>query len=233
MQTDKQTEELFSQAESFSNSKVGRAGWALIICQLSLFPSKWHRIVAIMAVVLSSSAAWAQTTQIFNSSGTFTCPAGVTTLTVECWGGGGAGGSARASAGSSGSIVTGGGAGGAYAKKSSIPVTPNTTYTVTVGLGGTAPTTTTYTDGSTSDGADSSFTGDSSMTVTAKGGQGAQNRNVARPATGAKGAPVSGSIGDTTFLGGNGANGASTPVTGAGGGSAGRSRRSRAGRCRL
>ena len=48
-----------------------------------------------------------QTTQIFNSSGSFTVPAGVFSLKVDAWGAGGAGG-----------ILTngakGGGGGGAY-----------------------------------------------------------------------------------------------------------------------
>jgi len=220
MQTDKQTEELFSQAESFSNSKVGRAGWALIICQLSLFPSKWHRIVAIMAVVLSSSAAWAQTTQIFNASGTFTCPAGVTTLTVECWGGGGAGGSAQQSSGS-GAVDGGGGAGGAYIIKSSITVIPGNNYTVTVGAGGTADISTSITDGDHGDGGDSWF--NTAGTVLAKGGGGGISRNAVGGSGGNGGACPSGSIGDTINLGGSGAAGigGSSSASGGGGGSGG------------
>lgn len=59
-------------------------------------------------------------------AGSFTVPAGVTSLTVECWGAGGGGGS------------TGGG-GGAYSA-ATLPVTPNSTIGYSVGIGGTSST---------------------------------------------------------------------------------------------
>ncbi|HPF00186.1 MAG TPA: hypothetical protein PKY63_05930, partial [Bacteroidales bacterium] len=34
-------------------------------------------------------------TTTFTTSGTWTCPAGVTSVTVECWGGGGGGGGTK------------------------------------------------------------------------------------------------------------------------------------------
>jgi hypothetical protein len=58
----------------------------------------------------------------FDSSDTWTAPAGVTSVTVDLWGGGGGGG-------------TGGGA-GAYVH-STVPVTPGNNYVVTIGEGGT------------------------------------------------------------------------------------------------
>ena len=64
MQTDKQTEEVFSQTERFSSSDAGRAGWSLITCPLSLSPFKWRNIIAMLAVVcglLATSTAFAQT----------------------------------------------------------------------------------------------------------------------------------------------------------------------------
>jgi hypothetical protein len=56
--------------------------------------------------------------------GTWVCPPGVTSVTVECWGGGGAGGG-----GSHGGAVVrgGGGAGGGYVK-STIAVSPGQSY---------------------------------------------------------------------------------------------------------
>ena len=69
--------------------------------------------------------------QTFKSSGTWTCPYGVTSVTVECWGGGGGGGGAS-SAGKGGS----GGGSGSYVKKVGITVTPCSTYTIVVGNGG-------------------------------------------------------------------------------------------------
>lgn len=69
----------------------------------------------------------------FNKSGTghWTCPANVTNVLVEAWGGGGAGGAGA-----------GGGGGGEYAY-SHVPVTPGTTYVVCTGPGGKADTGTT------------------------------------------------------------------------------------------
>lgn len=90
--------------------------------------------------------------QTFNSSGTFTVPAGVTSVTVQLWGGGGAG-------------VTGfvdgdgyAGGGGAFTQSLSIPVTVGATIPVTVGIGGTL---------SSSTGGTSSF----GSFISAKGGQ--------------------------------------------------------------
>jgi len=69
--------------------------------------------------------------QTYTTSGTFTPPAGVTSVIVECWGGGGAGGAATGN-----TAAGGGGAGGSYVKNTSIPVSQGTNYTVTVGTGG-------------------------------------------------------------------------------------------------
>lgn len=63
------------------------------------------------------------------SSGTWLCPTGVTSVTVECIGGGGGGG------GGASSSHGGGGTGGAYAS-GVFTVTPSTTYTYHVGNGG-------------------------------------------------------------------------------------------------
>ena len=89
--------------------------------------------------------------QRFTSSGSWTCPAGVTQIIV--WGmSGGAGG--RAGRNSSGSAAQGGAGGCAAAL---IPVVldviPNTTYTITIGAGGAGGTSGTSGD----DGGDTSF----------------------------------------------------------------------------
>lgn len=70
----------------------------------------------------------------------WTCPEGVTTVQIECWGAGGAGGGAKNLGLGSSSINAncgGGGAGGSYVKHTSITVVPGTVYTFTVGAGGT------------------------------------------------------------------------------------------------
>jgi hypothetical protein len=71
-------------------------------------------------------------TSTYSTAGTysFTVPAGVTSLKIEAWGGG-AGGPASA-----GPSYRRGGGGGAYAGESAYTVVPGTSYTVTVGAGG-------------------------------------------------------------------------------------------------
>lgn len=70
--------------------------------------------------------------QEFLSSGTYTVPAGVTTVWVTMCGGGGSGGTA----GTATYGAAGGGA-GAYVIKQAVSVTPGASVTVTIGAGGT------------------------------------------------------------------------------------------------
>ena len=70
-------------------------------------------ILIVMLVAILTGNLQAQTTLTSSTSGTWTCPAGVSTVTIECWGAGGAGGSAQnTGAVGSNNIRTGGGAGG-------------------------------------------------------------------------------------------------------------------------
>lgn len=66
-------------------------------------------------------------TVVFTTAGTgsWLCPAGVTTVQAECWG-----------SGAGGAPGGGGGGGGEYARETSIAVTPGTRYPFTVGAGG-------------------------------------------------------------------------------------------------
>jgi hypothetical protein len=74
--------------------------------------------------------------QVFNSSGTFTIPVGITKVMVELWGGGGGGGGG----GSSDSTYTfggmGGGAGGGGYVKDILNVSPGGSISIIVGNGG-------------------------------------------------------------------------------------------------
>jgi len=161
------------------------------------------KLIFVGAFLLLSFNSVAQT-QTFTTSGTFTVPAGVTQVTVECWGGGGGGGNTSHSG--NGTSRGGGGAGGAYAKKV-IGITPGN-YTVTVGSGGTG----------SNAGNDSWFV--STTTVIAKGGA---SGNVGSKSDGLGGLGTSsGSIGDIVYSGGNGGN-ASSSGSGGGGGGAGSS----------
>ncbi|MBS1936613.1 MAG: proprotein convertase P-domain-containing protein [Bacteroidetes bacterium] len=131
----------------------------------------------------------------FVTNGTFTPPAGVTKVVVECWGGGGSGGT-RTSNGQGG-----GGGGGAYVR-SSLSVTPLTSYTVNVGAGSS----------SSAPGGDSWF--GTASTVMAKGG----NSSADNSATGATGGTAAASIGTFKYDGATGANGGSFIVSWGGGG---------------
>ena len=76
----------------------------------------------------------------FQSAGTtsWTCPANVYNIQVECWGGGGGGRNGGGSPGG-GDTSTQGGGGGAYAKLLELEVIPGTAYDVVVGAGGECP----------------------------------------------------------------------------------------------
>jgi hypothetical protein len=154
-------------------------------------------------------------TQTFSATGSWQCPAGVTAVKTECWGGGGAGGSARAVSGAGG----GGGAGGAYALTNAYAVTSGNTYTVTVGGAGVASTGT-FTDGVASGSGGDSWFDNSSTGPKAQGGTGGISKAVAGNGAGASGSTAS-SNGDTKSAGGNGAAGVGTTIGGGGGGGAG------------
>lgn len=164
--------------------------------------SKKHfRFFTILSFVLFGQLfqfAVAQSSQTFNANGTFTVPAGVTQITVECWGGGGKGGT-RTNNG-----AAGGGGGGGYSR-SVFTVIPNNNYTVRVGAG----------SGNTNPGGDSWF--NTSSTILARGGNSVANNDQ----NGATGAAVG--IGDVTYAGGDGADGnySGTRYGGGGGSSAG------------
>ena len=103
-------------------------------------------------------------------SSTWTCPTGVTSIQVECWGAGGAGGSASTSS-STGSRSGGGGAAGSYVKKT-MTVVPGTVYNLVVGLGGYKGATSSASGYYGNLGGKSEFSGGSVTTLTASGGTG-------------------------------------------------------------
>lgn len=137
--------------------------------------------------------------QTFTTNGSFTVPAGVTSITVETWGGGGKGGSMSINGGA------GGAGGGAYARKT-ITVIPGENHTATVGTGSTV---------NANPGNDSWFS--TNTTILAKGG----GSVAVNSSTGASGGSAAASIGDFTFSGGNGSNGIPSKSGGGGGSSAG------------
>lgn len=153
-------------------------------------------------------------------SSTWTCPANVSSIQVECWGGGGAGGSAYRN-GSGTRQNGGGGAGGAYAKVLSYPVTSGSSYFINVGAGGTNNASI---NGTTVSGTDSWLNSINvpSTTMIAKGGAGGATAvgTTAQTASGGIGA-TSQSNGDIVFAGGSGFTAISSSGGGGGGSSAG------------
>lgn len=143
---------------------------------------------------------YSQTTVTLTSPGTstFIVPAGVTSLTIECWGAGGAGGGTAGNATAAG----GGGGGGGYSKNT-IAVLSGSSIPYTIGAGG---------NGATTNGANGGAT--SLSTVAANGGFGGLqgNSNIGAGGNGGNG---------TTYTGGKGANGILSTSGGGGGGSAG------------
>jgi len=147
-----------------------------------------------------SNSSFAQTSS-FTSTGSYTVPAGVSIITIECWGAGGGGGNQSSNG------QAGGGGGGAYSS-SQISVTPGMVYAVTVGAAGTSGTS----------GGDTyvTLTGAPSVTVSANGGSSGTNNST----SGATGGLASNGIGTIRYSGGNGGN-AGSGNSGGGGGVAG------------
>lgn len=134
-------------------------------------------------------------------NGTFTKPAGVTQVLVECWGGGGAGGGSPAGTVGGGA----GGAGGQYARKliTYPSAAQNIPYSVSRGS-----------VGGLSDGPAGTDTTWNTNVVVAKGGAGGQvAQNNPGVSSGAIGS-TTGGIGDVVYAGGSGGNGYFQSFTG-------------------
>ncbi|MBU3681783.1 MAG: hypothetical protein FGM16_07575, partial [Flavobacterium sp.] len=159
---------------------------------------------ALFFLLLGVGESWGQSqTLTTTTAGDYfwLCPTGVTSITVNCYGGGGAGTRAAAN-----NTPAGGGGGGAFSS-SIISVVPGTIYSIRVGEGGASA-------NPAGAGGDSWF--GSSSVVMAKGGSANANNTL----TGAAGGLASASVGTTKYNGGNGGTGSGTNA-GAGGGGAG------------
>jgi hypothetical protein len=148
------------------------------------------------------STGSSSTTYASGGTAQWTCPAGVTAVTVQAWAGGGGGGYA-----STFSENPGGGGGGEYAS-AAVTVTPGTVYSVSVGAGGWRGTP----SQSSTAGGDSLFIGDTGQ-VHAHGGS--------RGTSSVRGAGGTGSTAATHHNGGNGGTASSGLYGGGGGSSAG------------
>ncbi|CAN5478573.1 hypothetical protein BH11BAC3_BH11BAC3_00270 [soil metagenome] len=168
-------------------------------------------LAVLFCLIFKNEVGFGQTTVPFTTAGSTTwfCPAGITSVTVECWGGGGAGGAVTGN-----TAAGGGGAGGAYAK-ATFSVVPGTTYSLFVGAGGIGTATTAGPSGGSS-------WFNTNSTLLAIGGTGGSVATLNGSSANGATAPTSGNIGGTTnFYGGNGSNSGTTNRGGSGGGSAG------------
>jgi hypothetical protein len=165
--------------------------------------------MAVFFLSFSINNVFSQTINLTSGS-SWTVPADVVRIRVECWGAGGGG--SFVSTGMGG----GAGGGGAYASVQ-LCVTPNSSINYSLGNGGSGAS-------GTNHGGDTWFL--NSTTARAQGGRGVADNTVA----GGAGGSVAGSIGTTVFAGGNGGNGSTSTnwacgrySAGGGGGGAARS----------
>ena len=157
-------------------------------------------LLAVVSIFIGTQL-FSQTTVSFTTSGTYTVPCNVTSITVEVWGGGGGGGQGDSQGGTrSGG---GGGGGGGYSS-TTIAVSPGQTFVYTIGAGGIGSTTGNGGNGGTTD-----FAG----LISANGGTGGTGANNGTSGNG--GAGGIGSINNGT-AGGNGLSG-NPAISGAGG----------------
>src|SRR3990167_4431872 len=134
-------------------------------------------------------------TETFTTDGTWTVPAGVTSVDIECWGSGASGYQGELDAGG------GGGGGGAYAKTLNYAVTPGNAHPYICNPNNDAEIREPL----------------PSVTPIVL----AQKGSIGSGTTGGTGGQAAGSTGDTTFNGGSGGNGDGTGGGGGGGSSAG------------
>ena len=155
-------------------------------------------------------------------NGTWTVPAGVSSVTIEAWGAGGAGGSAYCAVATANTQLRGGGGAGGSFASTTTTVTTGQVINYTVGAGGIgAPAG--FVHQSIGQAGGATFADLNSTTlVSAIGGSGGENVSGINMVYGGAGgvAPKTGNIGSNSYYGGNGGT-AGAGGTGGGGGSAG------------
>lgn len=156
---------------------------------------------------LFATITFSQTTDTYTTSGNWTVPAGVTSVTVQIWGAGGGGGGSN----SNNNGGSGGGS-GAYVSRI-IPITPGT-YAFTIGTGGAAGAASNAVAGT---GGNSTITL-GGFTLTANGGTGGTGNSGAAGTGGTATGGTTNTNGNSGSTGGgSGGNGASSPNGGTGG----------------
>jgi len=163
----------------------------------------------IVLLLAFAGKGWAQDVTFNNGTGaTWTVPAGVTCISVKCWGAGGGGG------GSSSNNNGGSGGGGGGYSEIFISVTPGWNFTYTVGTGGTAGA---AGGGNGGLGGSTTFSGNSYSLQAGGGTGGAGNMGAIGTGGTASGGTTNTTGGDGTVGGGSGGNGGNSPNGGTGG----------------
>jgi hypothetical protein len=173
--------------------------------------------IATTAFVQAALAVGVPPTQtvLTTGSGTYTTPARVSAILVECVAGGASGGGV--SVGSSGQVaVGGGGGGGAYSRK--FIRNPAATYAYAVGTGGAAPA---AGANNGNDGTDTTFGATIVVAKAGVHGNGAASSATAQVTTGGAGGAASGGTGDVLVDGGAGGDGIATSAANGAGGNGG------------
>lgn len=167
------------------------------------------RLLSLFFLIAFGNSANSQNTESLTGSGTWNVPAGVTSITVKCWGGGGGGGGSSTN-NSGGS----GGGGGAYSSIN-IAVTNGWSFTYSVGTAGAGGAATAATKGG--NGAASTFNGNS-YSLTANGGVGGYSNKGTIGSGGTASGGTTNTTGANGVVGGaSGGNGGNSPNGGTGG----------------
>uniref|UniRef100_UPI00373FD888 glycine-rich domain-containing protein n=1 Tax=Kaistella palustris TaxID=493376 RepID=UPI00373FD888 len=156
-----------------------------------------------------------QTVTLTNGT-TWTVPCGVTTITVEAWGAGGGGGY-RSLAGAEGGYGNAGGGGGAYEIKT-FTASPGTNILYKIGKGGSGGPKVITSGINSKDGTDTTLTYGSTVVLTAKGGEGANDNAVKNDSVTYGFGGKSTSTGKSGGKGGNGGKSNNLDYGGGGGG---------------
>lgn len=162
------------------------------------------KLKLLLLALFISVSLWAQPPHTFTANGSLVVPAGITSMSVQAWGGGGAGGGASGAGLLLGRGAAGGG-GGAYIS-GTISVGIGATLSVVV-AGATAGT---LTDGAA--GGSSTITGFEAVVLAAGGAGGSANTTGNTP-SGGSGGTTTASFGTTKTAGSGGGNGGSALLT--------------------
>ena len=164
-------------------------------------------IIVLLLILFQVEVSSYEAVKTYLVTSSWKCPADVTSVKVECRGSGGGGGGVAADT----NKAAGAGAGGQYVVSTTFAVTPGTTYTITIGNGGSAGASS---GGNGGVGGVVWFKSNDANGVVARGGAGGQSyENGFQGGVGS----VDSGVGDTVRAGGSGGAGGAWNGSGGGG----------------